>query len=440
MGIRRYLFGSFRLKALRRIRAQGSSNFRQDLKILQGKSASKLSFLAAGIGTAPWAAIMPYVKERLALTEMHYASLLLCFGLGAVIGMPLTGRLVHRFGVKKVIFCAVLGLYAGMAGLGLESLTLPWAYVFVILWGMSLGILDVANNIHGALLEELSSLHLMSSFHGFYTLGCIGSALLCAAGLYSGMHTLTAMGILSGAGIVLLLALYSNLIDTHGHGAAADEEKQDERTRDAAAKSQGQGSGQEDRAEARRPVPPYLTAPIVVIGLVCTIMYLTDGMIYDWSAVYLITNGGVDIAVASVGYLSFQTAIALMRFKGDEWVAKIGPARFIGTGGLIASACMLIIALSSNSLVIIACFFVCGLALSNAVPVMFSETARRSGAWQGQAIAWVGTLGYSGLLLGPALLGSLASLGGLSLIYLFTSCLLFVMGIMAYAVLRARKN
>ncbi|MBU3826945.1 MAG: MFS transporter [Candidatus Anaerobiospirillum merdipullorum] len=386
-------------------------------EFVYARLATRLSFFTAGIATSPWASIMPYVKDRLDLNSMHYASLVLCFGLGAVIGMPATGRLCARFGVKPILLLSALGSFCGMVGLSYEGINLVGAYACVLLWGMSIGVIDVANNIHGAYVEERAGRHLMSSFHAWYTVGCLASAVFCIFALRAGLHSLYLTLILFALAGALLTYYFPKLINTHGTGAGAEKESA------PCLKSRGF-------------IPAYLTLPVLVLGIICLIMYLTEGMIYDWSAVYLINRTGIDIAIASLGYLAFELAVAIMRFKGDSLVTKIGALRLIISGSVLSFACLLVIALSTNPYVMGVAFFLAGIGLANVVPVMLSETARISGVNQGKAIAFVGTLAYSGLLLGPGVLGAIATVFGLPGMFIFTAALIFLLGLMSFFVLR----
>lgn len=390
-------------------------------EFVYSRIATRCAFFSAGIMTSPWASIMPYVKERLDLNAMHYASLILCYGLGAVILMPFTGKLASRFGIKPLILMACLGVTLGMNGLSHEHLHLVLAYCCVLLWGMSLGLFDVANNIHGAYVEEEAGRHLMSSFHAWYAVGCITSALFCALSLHLGLHTFYLTLSLAFICVALLFYYYGKLINTHGTGVETSSE---------ALKST------QDVEVKKRLIPVYLTFPVLIIGIICLIMYLTEGMIYDWSAVYLINNAAVDITIASVGYLAYQIAIAIMRFKGDSLVTSIGATKLIVGGAVIACASLVTIALSENAYLMVVGFFICGLAIANVVPVMLSETARISGVNQGKAISFVGTLGYSGLLLGPGVLGMVATLCGLRGMFIFTASLVFGLGLMSFYILR----
>lgn len=408
--------------------------------------STKMSFFTAGIATAPWASIIPYVKERLELNEAIYASMILCFGLGAVIGMPLTGKLVALIRVKKVILVSFILINLAMMGLSFSHINLPLAYIFVIFWGMSLGVFDVANNIHGAYVEELTGKRLMSGFHAWYTMGCLFSAILCAVLLPIGFSTFFLTSFLAVIGVVCLAQCFNKLINTDGKGALSGSDHlspnsaEDVANTANAANAANAGNAVDNTAANTAVNSPkvkssYITFPIIMLGFMCLVMYLTEGMVYDWSGVYLITIAMVPIEIASIGYLAFQTAVAIMRFMGDRLVGRIGARRLITTGSVIAAVALFLIAFSHNAIVIVACYLVAGLCLANVVPVMLSETAHRSGENQGKAIAFVGTLGYSGLLLGPGLLGGVASVFNLPAMFILVGSLVALLALTSFIML-----
>ncbi len=53
-----------------------------DPVVSKAKRSSRMAFLVAGITTAPWAALMPVVKQNTGIDESHFAILLLTFGGG----------------------------------------------------------------------------------------------------------------------------------------------------------------------------------------------------------------------------------------------------------------------------------------------------------------------------------------------------------------------
>lgn len=395
-------------------RVNQSSLTKNDYK--KAKLGTILAFITAGMATAPWASVIPFVKMRLSLNDIEYASIILCFGLGAVIGMPATGKLVTKVGVKKVILVATIALYSSMALLSINSITLYLAYTSTFFWGVSIGILDVASNIHAALLEKLSGKHLMSRFHGCFNLGCIAAAIFYASMLYAGFHTFTVALLVALTGFILVFFFYPLLINTKGEY----EEKLDLNTDDGTNKFK------------IRPI-------LLIIGTIALIMYLTEGMVYDWSAVYLIERSSIAIEIASIGYLAFESATMLMRFVGDSLVNKFGELLVLLLGSFIGFIAILIIAFSKNSYIMIPTFFIAGMALSNIVPIMFSLAGRCDPIYQGKAISLIGTIGYSGLLLGPGVLGLIANYMGLPFIFIFVSMLIVLMGILSFIALKHKS-
>lgn len=378
------------------------------------KLGTILAFITAGMATAPWASVIPFVKMRLSLNDIEYASIILCFGLGAVLGMPATGKLVAKIGVKKVILIATISLYSSMALLSINSLTLYLAYTSTFFWGVSVGILDVASNIHAALLEKLSGKHLMSRFHGCFNLGCIAAAIFYASLLYAGFHTFTVALLVALTGFFLVLFFYPLLINTKG---------------------EYEDNIGEDESLQKFKIKPIL----LILGTIALIMYLTEGMVYDWSAVYLIERGSIAIEIASIGYLAFESATMLMRFVGDRLVSKFGELLVLLLGSLIGFIAILVIAFSKSSYIMIPTFFIAGMALSNIVPIMFSLAGKSDPVYQGRAISLIGTIGYSGLLLGPGILGLIANYLGLPFIFIFVSLLIVLMGVLSFIALRHKS-
>lgn len=370
-------------------------------KIAKAKYASFLSFLAAGLSTAPWASILPYVNTRLELTELHYASLVLCYGLGAILAMPLTPKIVKTIGLRQTIFFAMLILFSAMTILSHDKIILHFAYIAVLIWGMSIGILDVANNIHAALLEKITQKNLMSMFHALFTIGCIISALMFNVLLYLDMHSFHVALLVSMLGLILLILLYNKLLKT------PDENEQISST-------------------SNKNKLLKLDLVLLCMGTICFIMYLCEGMIYDWSGVYLVKYTSINIELAAIGYLLFEISTALMRFIGDYIVTKLGKVKILIASGVIACISLTTIASSNNSLIILICFFITGIALANIVPIMFSSAAKYRADNQASAIAFVGTLGYAGLLFGPAILGGVATLSNLKVMLLFVASLTLV--------------
>ncbi|CAM5565254.1 hypothetical protein [Rhodanobacter lindaniclasticus] len=152
---------------------------------------------------------------------------------------------------------------------------------------------------------------------------------------------------------------------------------------------------------------------VLVLGLLCFISFLAEGAMLDWSAVFLREFRGFDVATAGIGYAGFSVAMALVRLAGDRIVTRLGPVLTVRLGACVAAGGFLLAALVAWPPAALIGFALIGLGAANIVPVMFGAAGRLLGASPGISIATVTTLGYAGLLSGPALIGFLAQASSL---------------------------
>ncbi|MGN1281922.1 MAG: MFS transporter [Succinivibrio sp.] len=390
------------------------------MNLTNAKRAGKLSFFLSGVGMAPWAAIMPYLKDRLCLDEFSYALVILCFGIGAVTGMPITGILCKKFGIRPVITVALAFLFLSVLTVSHNFVTPALAVVTVIVWGFSLGVVEVANNIHGTYFEELSHELQLSGFHAWSNIGCILSAVVYPCLLPLKLTPFMVSLIISLPGLAAILYCRSNLINTHGQRG----ELPDNNVNNDCDKGICQNSVQFGRTR------------IMLLGIACMLMYLCEGMVYDWSGVYLNSICTMPIEFAACGYAVFETSVALMRYLGDRIVSRTGSVKLLASGSIIAFIALILISISDNSTIVIPLLSVTGLALGNTVPVIFSNVGAHCGKNKAGAISVVGTTGYSGVLLGPAVLGIFAQNFGLASIFSLTALLMLLMGLLCVITLR----
>ncbi|MBO5565945.1 MAG: MFS transporter [Succinivibrio sp.] len=390
----------------------------------RARAANKASFFSSGLATAPWAAIMPYVKERLVLDDFFYAVVLLTFGIGAVVGMPVTGCLVKRFGVKPVILTATVLMYLGMLAVSYTDVTLSLVLAGTFIWGAFLGILDIANNVHAARYEELTRSHILSGFQGWYTIGCLAGAGFSPLLLYLGIDTFSIAIILCAFGFVLLWYTVCGLINTHG------QRRESAVSQTVLSETKAAGSSAEKSAgNSKKQLKPFGKTAIIRAGIVCFSMYLAEGLIFDWGGVYLIEECGMQISLASIGFVIFEISTALMRFTGDCAVEKIGERRILVFGSILSFVALLAAAFISSWQIVLFCYALLGVALANVVPVMISKTARHCARDKAQAIAMVGTIGYAGVLVGPALLGAMAMTSGLPSIFILGAAFMLLINL-----------
>jgi len=339
--------------------------------------ATRLIFLTSGIGMASWAPMVPYAKARLGLDDADLGLVLLAFGGGSMVSMPLVGWLTHRYGNRKVISVAGLMLCVAIPLLAIVP-NAPALAAVLLYFGAMLGAVDVAMNAHAVEVERRDGRALMSGFHGLFSIGGLAGAAI--------MSTLLALGLTlwaSALAIALLLALIvlsqrSSLLP-----------------------------GVDDAAEWST-VFRLPRGLVLLLGVLCFVSFLAEGSMLDWSAVLLRDFRGFSAASAGIGYACFSVAMAAGRLAGDRVVERLGPVSAIRIGASTAAIGFLLAAMAPWPAASLSGFVLIGLGASNIVPVMFSAAGRLPGNPPAISIAAVTMLGYAGLLSGPALIGFMA--------------------------------
>lgn len=342
--------------------------------------ATRIAFLIAGLGMSSWAPLVPFAKDRLAVNEATLGLLLLCLGAGSLAAMPLTGMLAGRLGCRKVIVVSALMMCVSLVCLTLAPSV--WTMALTLLFfGASVGTVDVAMNIQAVIVERASGRNMMSGFHGFYSLGGIVGAVCVSVLLWLDFTPLGALLVMVVIILLLLTACASRLL---AYGTAN-----------------------------REPLFVRPRGKVLLIGCLCFIVFLAEGSVLDWSAVFLSELRGIDPAQAGLGFAGFSVAMTVARLMGDRIVQRLGGRRVIFFGGLCAAFGFFMVVLVPFPAAAFLGFMLIGLGASNVVPVLFTAAGNQNIMPMGLAIAAVATMGYAGILAGPAIIGLVAQLTGL---------------------------
>lgn len=366
--------------------------------------ATRSIFLIAGIGMSSWAPLVPYAKARLDVSDAALGALLLFLGLGSLIAMPLTGSLVGKQGCKRVILCSsliVMLLLPFMATLA-TPVTLAIA---LMLFGAAIGTLDVAMNIQAVEVEKAAERTMMSGFHGFYSVGGIAGAGLVSAMLWLGLSPLQAVLAILLLLLLLLLGSQRWLLTERMH--------------------------QENT--------PLFVVPrgwVLFLGLLCFILFLTEGAVLDWSALLLTQERMMPAAQAGLGYAVFSIAMSIGRLTGDRIVNRFSNRLVLAGGCLCAALGVLLLITINNVTVALLSFLLIGFGAANTVPILFSAAGRQTAMPVNMAISAMTTIGYAGILTGPALIGFVAH--GFSLVTAFAAIVVLLVAVAASARLVTR--
>jgi predicted MFS family arabinose efflux permease len=343
--------------------------------------ATRLAFLVAGFGVACWAPLVPFAKARLGVDDAQLGLLLLCVGVGSLLAMPITGALSARLGSRPMIL---------LGGVGLSVLLPPLAFAdsplllggALLLFGASLGTIDVAMNAHAVDVEAAAGTPLMSGFHALFSIGGFAGAgaitLLLSVGLAPGWSAV-------GAAVPMLAAMLG-----------ADRGLL--RTRGAAGES----------------VFAFPKGVVLLIAGLAAVAFLVEGAMLDWGALLITREHLVTPTQGGLGFMLFSVAMTLGRLSGDAIVRRLGARRVLIAGGLVTVAGFVVLLTAPIGLVALAGFLLIGLGASNVVPVLFSATGRQTVMSPSLAIAAITTTAYAGVLAGPALVGFVSQAIGLA--------------------------
>ena len=164
--------------------------------------------------------------------------------------------------------------------------------------------------------------------------------------------------------------------------------------------------------------------PVLLIGLLCFVVFLTEGSALDWSGVFLIQERGLDPAWAGLGYAAFSATMTAGRLGGDALVRRIGRRRIVVGGALLAAGGLALVTAVAAWPVTLLGYALVGAGCANIVPVLFTAAGRQAAMPAALAIPAVTTLGYAGVLAGPAAIGVLAHATSLTLAVLAVAALL----------------
>ena len=339
--------------------------------------AARAFFFIGGFGTATWAPLVPLLRERLMVGDDVLGMLLLCIGVGSLLTMPLSGALAMRLGCRRVVMTAAV-LFAAILLLVSCVDALSLAVPIVLIFGAVMGCIDVVVNIVAVLVEKGIGRRIMSGMHAFWSLGgFVGAGLY---GVWVGLLGLTPFQSTAiAAGLILLLtAVFGRYLIPYGGGGGA-----------------------------------LLALPrgiIVFVGMTAFIAFLSEGAVMDWGGVYLTTVRGMDLALAGTGYSVFSAAMLTMRFLGDRVVQRIGALPVAVGGALLAFGGILLVMFAPADVLLYVGFFAIGIGSANIVPVFFSLMGRQDVMPVSAAVSAVSTMGYLGILAGPAAIGFVSSL------------------------------
>lgn len=348
-------------------------------------TAVAVLFAFDGAVFGSWAARIPDVTTQVGTSHTGLGLALLCVSIGALASMQPTGALCARLGAGLVATVAAVLVSVAVILPGLAH-SLPELAAALLVFGAATGAVNVAANSAGVRLEAAGDRPVLPGLHAAFSFGgLVGAAV---GGLASGLGGVAPHLIaVAGVGLLLMAAVGPSLVGGDQTRAVV--------------------------AEPSAPPQPAVTASrrlLVVLGLIAGCTAYGEGAITDWGALHLRETLAASPAVAAAGYAAFSLAMACGRLSGGRLVRSFGATHVLVVGSALAAVGMLAGAFATAAPVALAGFALVGLGLANVFPLAIARAGALGGA---KGVALASTVGYTGLLGGPPLIGLLV--GGMGL-------------------------
>lgn len=336
-------------------------------------------FFFVGLCFASWASRIPDIQTKFGLSEGELGTLLLFLPIGSVIGLPLAGWAVHRFGSRGVALFGGVAYALTLPLIGLSSS--PWMLLPVLVcYGMLGNVMNISLNTQGLNLEDQMGKSILGSFHGLWSLAGFTGAGLGAGLIYLDFTPAQHFGVVSLISIAIIF-FAKNLIVKEGKASA--------------------GGG----LVLKKP-----DALLLRVSLIAFLGTMAEGCMFDWSGVYFKKVVLADPALVALGYVAFMGAMALGRFFTDKLAARYTKVAVIQVSGLLIFTGLLLSVFLPVVWAATVGFLVVGLGVASIIPLSYGIAGRSKLYTASVALALVSTISFFGFLIGPPMIGFVAEL------------------------------
>ena len=350
--------------------------------LLLTRNSVAAAFALNGFCFATLVSRLPDIREDLDLDNAALGLLLLAISVGSVIALPLSGRLIDRFGATAVTrFGAVLvavGLGVSMVGVVTDVIALAAVGLFID--GVGIATWDVSMNVEAAEVERQLGRTIMPRFHAGWSFGAFAGALIGIpmAAIHAPLLLhVPVFAVLAAAATWRAAATYLPAQEEHPDKPAA-------------------GSWS-----------PWREPRTLAIGVMVMAFALSEGAANDWLSLALIDGYGVRHWVGVAGFTAFVSSMVAGRLFGPIVLDRYGRSPVLWGSAAAAFAGILMIVYGGNVVVVGLGIVIWGLGASLGFPVGMSAAADDP-LRSARRVSTVSTIGYTAFLAGPPLLGLLA--------------------------------
>jgi MFS family permease len=342
-------------------------------------------FFVHGFLFASWTAHIPQLQHHLGLSNGRLGIALLGAPIGSVLAMVVAARLLPVVGSQAILRFALVGYCVSGPFIGLTGSLGAFIGAF-LLWGFFQGMLDVSMNTQAITVERFSGRVLMPGFHGSWSTGALVGAVTGAVAVGLGLSLSEQLLALAVPCLLVVGWLTTRMIP-------------DRRAADDPEPSGGRPDGRSG----------VLQGVVLVLGGIAFADMLCEGAAADWAAVYLRNSLHAVPFVAGLAYAAYALAMLSVRLSGNRIFTRFAAHRvlpLLAAIGSLGFAAGLVIARPVSVLV---GFALLGAGLGSVVPMILRAAGTVDHVDTGRAVAAVAGCGWAGYVVGPVVIGEIAS-------------------------------
>lgn len=344
-----------------------------------------LFYFSMGLMFASWASRIPDIKTALHLNDALFGTILFAMPVAQFLMMTFSGKLVTRFGSRKVVLFA-LPLYSiCLTNIGLVREGWQLA-IALFLFGLAGNLCNISINTQGVAAERLYQRPIMASFHGGWSVAGFTGALI-------GLIMINLKIVPYWHFVTVILVVWIIIGFNHQHLV--------------------KGKPAINPDEPKRKFFNRPDKALVQLGVIGFCSMASEGAMFDWSGIYFKDVVRAPSSIVILGYTSFMIMMASGRFLADFVTSKIGRTRLLQICGVMISTGLYMAVLFPYLVISTIAFMLVGLGVSSIVPSVYSAAGRHTKVPPGIALATVASVSFLGFLMGPPMIGYISQAAGL---------------------------
>ncbi len=342
-------------------------------------------FFVHGFLFASWTAHIPQLKQHLGLSDGRLGLALLGAPIGSVLALVVAARILSRMGSGPMVRLALLGYCATGPIIGLTG-SFGTFFVAFLLWGFFQGMLDVSMNTQGIAVEQFSGRVLMPGFHGSWSSGALVGAVIGASAVGLGVSLSEQLLVLAVPCLLVVGWLTTRMIPDRRVGNEPESSKGDRERRNGVLQKQ-----------------------LIVLGGIAFADMLCEGAAADWAAVYLHNSVHTAPLVAGMSFAIYAFAMLAVRLSGNRLFTRFAAHRLLPLLAVVATLGFAGGLVIGRPVSVLVGFALLGAGLGGVIPMTFRAAGAVGNMNTGRAVASVAGCGWAGYVLGPVVIGAIAS-------------------------------